>query len=173
MLFSSVGQNIRGRLVTCSDDNIRLKLLFGSYIPRRRLESVIAKYSKHPHHCCHDWQQHIHLKTLDSLHWSHADAQPHARTEDNFSSTCNSRFLNRDGDKEAKLMDCSFKLFRFYHKWQKNTCKNNFQTFLPIFPPVPGYHCLDKQIVLAQIEPNVNPLINRTMFYIFLMTSIS
>ncbi len=30
-----------------------------------RLEYVIAKYSKHPHRCS-DWQQHIHLKTLDS-----------------------------------------------------------------------------------------------------------
>ncbi len=34
-------------------------------IPRRRLESVIAKYSKYPHQCG-EWQQHIHLKTLDS-----------------------------------------------------------------------------------------------------------
>ncbi len=65
MLFSSVGQNKRGRLVTCSDGNIRWKFLFRSYIPRCRLESVIAKYSKHPHRCG-DWQLHIHLKALDS-----------------------------------------------------------------------------------------------------------
>ncbi len=32
---------------------------------RRRLESVIAKYSKYPHRCG-DWLPHIHLKTLDS-----------------------------------------------------------------------------------------------------------
>ncbi len=30
-------------LLTCSDDNIRLKFLFRSYIPRHRLESVITK----------------------------------------------------------------------------------------------------------------------------------
>ncbi len=65
MLFSSVGQNKRGRLVTCSDGNIRWKFWFGSYIPRHRLESVITKYSKYPHRCG-NWQQHIHLKTLDS-----------------------------------------------------------------------------------------------------------
>ncbi len=65
MLFSSVGQNKRGRLDTGSDGNIRWKFLFGSYIPRHRLESVIANYSKHPHRCG-DWQLHIHLKTLDS-----------------------------------------------------------------------------------------------------------
>ncbi len=66
-------QNKRGRLVTYSDGNIRWKFLFGSFIPRRRLESVILKYSKHPHRCG-DWQPHIHLKTLDSsaLNTGHA-----------------------------------------------------------------------------------------------------
>ncbi len=46
---------------------------FGSYIPRRRLESVILKYSKHPHRCGY-WLPHIHLKTLDSsaLNTGHA-----------------------------------------------------------------------------------------------------
>ncbi len=52
-------------LLPCSDVNIRWIFLFGSYIPRHRLESVIAKYSKHPHRCG-DWQLLIHLKTLDS-----------------------------------------------------------------------------------------------------------
>ncbi len=32
-------------LLIRSDDNIRWNFLFGSYIPRRRLESVIPKYS--------------------------------------------------------------------------------------------------------------------------------
>ncbi len=32
---------------------------------------------------------------------------PH--NEDNSASNCNSRFAYRDGDKEAKLLDCSFK----------------------------------------------------------------
>ncbi len=54
-----------GRLITCSDGNMQWKLLFGSYILRHRLKSVITKYSKHPHQCG-DWQLHIHLKTLDS-----------------------------------------------------------------------------------------------------------
>ncbi len=31
------------------------------------------------------------------------------RTEDNSAQSCNSRFSNRDSDKEAKLTDCSFK----------------------------------------------------------------
>ncbi len=48
-------------LMTISGEND----FFGSCIPRHRLKSVIAKYSKHPHRCG-DWQQHIHLKTLDS-----------------------------------------------------------------------------------------------------------
>ncbi len=61
-----------------------------SYIPRHRLESVIAKYSKHPH-----------------PRWSRADAQPQ-RKENNSEHSCNSRLLNRDGDKEAKHTDCSF-----------------------------------------------------------------
>ncbi len=50
--------------------------------------------------------------------------------KDGFPSNCNSRFSNRDGDKEAKLTDCSFKcitlfnaLYWFkdknYGKWQK------------------------------------------------------
>ncbi len=38
------------------------------------------------------------------------------RKQDNSSSNCNSRFSNRDGDKEAKLTDCSFKiLHRTYY----------------------------------------------------------
>ncbi len=98
MFFSSVGQNKRGRLVTCSDDNIRWKFWFGSYIPRRRLESVIVKYSKYPHQCS-DWQLHIHLKTLDSSALEpcrNTGSQPRARK------------INRDGDKEVKVTDCSF-----------------------------------------------------------------
>ncbi len=67
-------------------------------------ESVIVKNSKHPHR---DWQLHIHLKRF-----IHAEAVPEysPRKQDNSAQGCNSRFLNRDGDKEAKLTDCSFNL---------------------------------------------------------------
>ncbi len=33
--------------------------------------------------------------------------------EDNSASNCNSRFSNRDGNKEAKLTDCSFNIFDY------------------------------------------------------------
>ncbi len=42
-----------------------VKILIWVIYLRHSLESVIAKYSKHPHRCC-DWLPHIHLKTLDS-----------------------------------------------------------------------------------------------------------
>ncbi len=64
-------------LLTCSDGNKRWKFLFGSYIPRRWLESVIAKYSKHPHRC-NDWLPHIHLKTLDSSALEPCQSTAHA-----------------------------------------------------------------------------------------------
>ncbi len=99
--FSSVGQNKRGRLVTCSDSNIRWKFIFGSYIPRRRLESVIPKYR------CDDWQTDTLLKTFDSSALEPCRSTT-PRTEDNSPQSCNSRFSNRYGDKEAKLTDCSF-----------------------------------------------------------------
>ncbi len=62
---------------------------------------MIPKYSIHTG-AVTDSLTHILLKTLDS-------SQP-PRTEDNSTQSCNSRFSNRDGDKEAKLTDCSFKL---------------------------------------------------------------
>ncbi len=66
--FLLIGQNKHGKLfITCSYGNIWWKFLFGPYIPRHRLESVIAKYSKHPH-----LQLRIHLKTLDCRSTSHA-----------------------------------------------------------------------------------------------------
>ncbi len=42
-----VRTNVADLLLTFSDDNIQWKFLFGSYIPRHRLESVILKYSIH------------------------------------------------------------------------------------------------------------------------------
>ncbi len=93
-------------LLTCSDGNIRWKFLFGSYIPRRRLESVILKYSIHTG-AVTDRLTHILLKTLDSSALEPCRSTT-PRTDDNSTHSCNSRFSNRDGDKEAKLMDCSF-----------------------------------------------------------------
>ncbi len=90
---------------TCSDDNTQWKFLFGWYIPRRRLESVIAKYSKYPHRCG-DWQTNTH--TPQNIGFMPCRLTT-PRMEDNSAKSCNSRFSNRDGDKEAKLMDCSFK----------------------------------------------------------------
>ncbi len=46
VIYSNVFSSV-GRLVTCSDDNIQRKFIFGSYTPRCRLESVIPKYSIH------------------------------------------------------------------------------------------------------------------------------
>ncbi len=68
---------------------------------------MIVKYSKHPHRCG-DWKPHIHLKTLDSSVLEPCRITT-PRVEDNSTQSCNSRFSNRDGDKEAKLTDYSFK----------------------------------------------------------------
>ncbi len=97
MLVSSVGHNKRGRLVTCSGVNIWWKLLFGSYIPRRRLESVITMYSKHPHRCG-DWH-------MIRFICAGAMSEYRPRKEDNSAHSCNCRSSNKDGDKEAKFMD--------------------------------------------------------------------
>ncbi len=108
MLFPQlVRTNVADLLLTCSDGNIWWKFLFGSYIPRCRLESVIAKYSKHPHRCS-DWQTDTH--TPQNIRFICAGAVPthNPRNEDNSASNCNSRFLSRDGDKDAKITDCSF-----------------------------------------------------------------
>ncbi len=93
-------------LLTCSDGNIRSKFLFGSYIPRHRLESVIPEYSIHTGAVA-DRLTHILLKTLDSSALEPCrNTTP--RKEDNSAQSWNSRFSNREGDKEAKLTDCSF-----------------------------------------------------------------
>ncbi len=66
MLVSSVGQNnVADLLLTCSDGNIRWKFLYGSFIPRRRLDSVIPKYSIHTG-VVTDILKHIFLESLDS-----------------------------------------------------------------------------------------------------------
>ncbi len=66
----------------CSDDNIRLKFLFGSYIPRHRLESVIAKYSKYP-------------QPVQWLTATGAVSEHIPRKEDNSAQSCNSRFFKQ------------------------------------------------------------------------------
>ncbi len=66
--------NMADLLLTCSDDNIRWKVLFGSYIPRPRLESVIPV--QYPH-WCGDWL-HSHLKTLDSSALEPCSSTSHA-----------------------------------------------------------------------------------------------
>jgi len=48
-----------------------------SYIPRRRQESVIAKYSKYPHRCS-DWLLHILFRTLDSSALQPCQSTTHA-----------------------------------------------------------------------------------------------
>ncbi len=47
------------------------------HIFQDRLESVIAKYSEYLHQCG-DWQQHIHLKTLDSSALEPCQSTAHA-----------------------------------------------------------------------------------------------
>ncbi len=131
MLFSSVEQNKRGRLVTCSDGNIWWKFIFGSYISRRRLESLIAKYSKYPHRCG-DWLPHILLKTLDSSAMEPCQSTT-PRMEDNSAKSCNSRYSNGDGDK-AKLMVCQNRCWKSvkFQSYLKQLCYNTalFLTFL-------------------------------------------
>ncbi len=48
--------------------------------------------------------------TLQNIRFIRAGAVPthNPHKQDNSAKSCNSRFSNRDGDKEAKLMDCSF-----------------------------------------------------------------
>ncbi len=110
--------NVADLLLPCSDGNIWWQFLFGSYIPRCRLESVIAKYSKYPHRCS-DWKLYIHLKTDSSAlePCRNTDSQP-PRKLDNSARTCNSRFSNIEGDKEVKVTDCSFKvLYSIFKGW--------------------------------------------------------
>ncbi len=95
--FPQLSQQTWQTLLTCSDGNILWQFSLGSYFPRRRLESVIAKDSKHPHRCG-DWQLHIHLKTLDSSALEPCQKISHGK-QDYSSSNCNSRFSNRDSDK--------------------------------------------------------------------------
>ncbi len=107
--FYSVDQNKRGRLVTYLFRwQYTVKILILLYIPRRRLESVITKYRIHTG-AVTDRLTHILLKTLDSSTLEPCQLTTHGN-EDNSASNCNSRFSNRDGDKEAKLTDCSFKV---------------------------------------------------------------
>ncbi len=68
--------------------------------------------SQYPHRCV-DWQPHIHLKTLDSSALEPCRSTTPC-TEDNSTHGCNSRLSNRDGDKEAKLMDCSFNIINVF-----------------------------------------------------------
>ncbi len=86
-------------------ENSYLGYIFKMYC---RLESVIAKYSKHPHRC--GWLTDTH--TPQNIRFIRAEAVPEhsPRKQDNSASNSNSRFSNRDGDKEAKLTDCSFNL---------------------------------------------------------------
>ncbi len=94
-------------LFTCSDDNIRWNFWFGSYIPRRRLESVIPKYCEYPHRCS-DWQTDTHTPQNISFIRTGAVPAHNPRKEDYSANNCNCRFSNTDGDKDAKLTDCSF-----------------------------------------------------------------
>ncbi len=91
MIFSSS--------VAYSNDNIRLKFLFGSYIPRRRLESVITSTGFTPVW----WLTATH--TPQNIRFIRAGAKPthNPHYEDNYANNCNSMFSNRDGVKEAKL----------------------------------------------------------------------
>jgi len=69
--------------------------------------SVIAKYIVYPHRCS-DCLSHTH--TPQNIRFIRAGAEPphNPRKEDNSAHSCNPRFLNRDGDKEAKPTDCCF-----------------------------------------------------------------
>ncbi len=104
-----VRTNIADLLLTCSDGNIWWKFLFGSYIPRPRLESVIPKHSIHS---SNDWLLHILLKTLDSS--ALKPCRCTTPSKEDYAKRCNSRLSNRDGDKEAKLMVCTLNKYKLH-----------------------------------------------------------
>ncbi len=72
--FPQLGRTNVADLRTCSDDNIWCKFRFGSYIPRRRLESVITKCLIHTGVVTDSYT----FTSLDSsaLDWSRARVQP-------------------------------------------------------------------------------------------------
>ncbi len=61
------------------------------------------------------WLTHILRKTLDSSALEPCRSTT-PRKEDNSAQSCNFRFSNRDGDKETKFTDCSFK-YECVHKY--------------------------------------------------------
>ncbi len=101
MLFSSVGQNKRADLLLVQNGNIRWKFLFRSYIPRCRLESVIAKYSKHPQPV--RWLTATH--SPQNIRFIRAGALPEhsPRKQDNSASSCNYRFQTEMAIKRQNL----------------------------------------------------------------------
>ncbi len=83
-----------------------MKTLIWVIYSRCRLESVIAKYSIHPQVL---WLTFTH--TPQNIRFICAGAMPthNPRKLDSSAKSCNSRFSNRDSNKEAKLLVCSFK----------------------------------------------------------------
>ncbi len=139
MIFSSS--------VAYSNDNIRLKFLFGSYIPRRRLESVITSTGFTP-----VWgltATHI----PQNIRFIRAGAMPTHNThyEDNYANNCNSMFSNRDGDKEAKLTDFSFK-----YDTNLSICPSTYLSINTILPKVLGHPLLMKGLTTLVISMSTN-----------------
>ncbi len=101
-------------LLNCSDDILQWKLLFGSYF--QDVESVNTKCSIHTGAVTDS-------HTLDS---SVLEPVHNPCKEDNSANSCNCRFSNRDGDKEAKLTDCSFKFTIYKFTIRALNCRAPF-----------------------------------------------
>ncbi len=117
-VLSSVGQNKHGNLVTCLFRwQYLVKILI--WVIYTRLEYVIAKYSTLVR-----WLTATHTHQNIRLIRAGAMAEHNPHKKDNSAHSCNSRFSNRDGDKEAKLMDYSFNIEASYFN-----CSNNISQY--------------------------------------------
>ncbi len=83
---------------------------------RHYFTSVNIKKFSRLLHLCGDWLTVTH--SPQNIRFIRAEAKPEhsPRNQDNSAQSCSSMFSNKDGDKEAKLMDCSFTFtFTFMH----------------------------------------------------------
>ncbi len=106
VFFPSVGQNKRGRLVTYLYRwQYMVKILIWVIYSKNRICDSEVQWISSP------------VRWLTVTHWPQniklirAGAVPEdiPNKQDNSASNCNSMFSNRGGDKETKLMGCSFK----------------------------------------------------------------
>ncbi len=123
MLFSSVGQNKRGQLVTYLFRwRYTMKILIWSNIPRRRRESVIPKHSIHTLAVTDSYT----FTTKHPVHprWSRANSRPHEwkiiqqitaipgfqLLQFQYLQLLQFQVFKHRWQQRAKLTDCSFKL---------------------------------------------------------------